>query len=161
MGTYTISDTVHVNAPIDRCFLLSTNIELVTETLGMRPIAGRTAGFIGAEDSVTWYGWKFGMPQIHESRITMYERPTFFQDTMTRGKFKRYQHDHVFADIGGQTMLNDRIRFSLPLGWIGDFVAKKFLVPYISKQARRRLRHLKRIAESSDWQQYLPDPPSA
>jgi ligand-binding SRPBCC domain-containing protein len=156
---YTISDTVHVNAPIDRCFLLSTNIELVRETLGMRPISGRTTGLIGPNDRITWYGWKFGLPQIHESQITAYERPSFFQDTMSRGKFKRFQHDHVLADIGGFTTLNDRIRFSLPLGFIGDIVAKRLMVPYISRLTRRRLRLIKRIAESDEWRKYLPDEP--
>jgi ligand-binding SRPBCC domain-containing protein len=142
---------------MDRCFLLSTNVELVRETIGMRPIAGRTSGFIDSEDQITWYGWKFGIPHLHESRITAYERPSFFQDTMLRGKFKRYQHDHILAAIGGLTMLNDRIRFSLPLGWVGDIVAKRVLVPYLSKMIRNRLRLLKRIAESDDWRDYLPD----
>lgn len=159
---YTVSDTVHVNAPIERCFLLSTNVELVKETIGMKAISGRTSGLIGPEDYVTWYGWKFGMPQIHESKITAYERPTFFQDTMNRGKFKRFQNDHILADMGGGlTTLNSRIRFSLPLGFAGDIVAKYLLVPYISKMTRRRLRLLKRIAESDEWRQYLTDKPAS
>ena len=43
---FTISDSVHINAPIERCFLLSTNIELVGRTLGMKPIEGKTSGLI-------------------------------------------------------------------------------------------------------------------
>ena len=154
---YTISDTMHVSAPMERCFLLSTSIELVRETLGMRPVSGRTAGLIGPQERITWYGWKFGLPQLHESLITAYERPHFFQDTMERGKFKRFQHDHHLAEIGGHTVLSDKIRFSLPMGWAGNAVAKHLMVPYLARLLRRRLVLLKRVAESDEWRKYLPE----
>ena len=62
----------------------------------MRPIEGKTSGLVVEDDRLLWAGWKFGLPQMHESIITKYERPTFFQDTMERGRFKRFQHDHHF-----------------------------------------------------------------
>ena len=154
---YTISDTMHVSAPMERCFLLSTSIELVRETLGMRPVSGRTAGLLGPQDHITWYGWKLGLPQLHESSITAYDRPHFFQDTMERGKFKRFQHDHHLAEIGAHTVLSDKIRFSLPLGLVGDAVAKHLIVPYLARLLRRRLVLLKRVAESQEWRKYLPE----
>jgi ligand-binding SRPBCC domain-containing protein len=153
---YTVSETVHVNAPMDRCFLLSTNVDLVRQKLKMRPIAGRMSGLIEPNDQVTWYGWKFGLPQLHESLVTAYERPEFFQDTMRRGKFKRFQHDHSFAKLNTLTVMNDKVRFSLPLGLAGDVVAKHLMVPYMAQLIRRRLRLLKRIAESEEWRTYLP-----
>ena len=85
---FTISDSIYINAPIERCFLLSTNIELVGQTLGMKPIEGKTSGLIMANDKLLWAGWKFGLPQMHESVITRYERPSFFQDTMERGRLR-------------------------------------------------------------------------
>ncbi len=157
MGIYTISETVHVNAPMDRCFLLSTSVELVGQTLRLRPISGRMSGLVGPEDRVTWYGWKFGLPQLHESLVTVYERPQFFQDTMERGKFKRFQHDHTFAELNELTVMNDRVRFALPLGWAGDVAAKQLMVPYITRLVRRRLKLLKRVAESEEWRRYLPN----
>ncbi len=155
---HTISDTVHVNAPMDRCFLLSTSIDLVQLTLGMHPVSGKKSGLIGPEDQIVWYGWKLGLPHIHESLITAYDRPRFFQDTMGRGKFRRFQHDHNFAEMNGHTVLNDKVRFSLPLGWVGDTVAQRVLVPYIARMLHRRLVLLKRVAESEDWRKYLTEP---
>jgi ligand-binding SRPBCC domain-containing protein len=154
---YTVSGTGHVNAPIDRCFLLSTSVDLVRQTLKMRPIAGRTSGLIEPNEQVTWYGWKLGLPQLHESLITAYDRPHFFQDTMKRGKFKRFQHDHSFAKLNALTMINDKVRFSLPLGLAGDVVAKRLMVPYIAWLIQRRLGLLKRVAESEEWRSYLPN----
>ncbi len=116
---FTISDSVHINAPIERCFLLSTNIELVGRTLGMKPIEGKTSGLIESGDRLLWAGWKFGFPQMHESLITKFERPTFFQDTMGRGRFRRFQHDHHLYYMDGRTVLNDKLRFTMPFGWLG------------------------------------------
>ncbi len=154
---FTVCDSIHVQAPIERCFLLSTCIELVGQTLEMQPVAGKTGGMIVEGDRLEWRGRKFGLPQMHESLITKYVRPEFFQDTMARGRFERFQHDHYFAEIDGHTLLNDKLRFSLPLGWLGRQVAHYVMVPYISRLLRKRFLLLKRVAESDEWRRYLPD----
>jgi ligand-binding SRPBCC domain-containing protein len=155
---FTISDSIFIKAPIERCFLLSTNIELIGRTLGMKPIEGKTSGMIVGDDRLLWAGWKFGFPQMHESVISKYEPPDFFQDTMARGRFKRYQHDHYFYEMDERTVLNDKIRFTMPLGFVGRQVGRFLLVPYLSKRLRRRLVLLKRVAENNtEWTKYLPE----
>jgi ligand-binding SRPBCC domain-containing protein len=159
---FTIGDSIFIKAPIERCFLLSTNVELVGRTYGMKPIEGKTQGLVEADDKLLWAGWKFGMPQMHESVISQYEKPSFFQDTMTRGRFKRYQHDHYFYEMDGRTVLNDKIRFTMPLGPVGRLVGRFVLVPYLSRRLRRRLVTLRRVAESrKEWQKYLPEEPAS
>jgi ligand-binding SRPBCC domain-containing protein len=157
---FTVSDSIHVNAPIERCFLLSTNVELVAQTLGMEPdlrdLRGADGMLVGG-DRLVWRGWKFGLPQMHESLITKYERPEFFQDTMRRGRFKKFQHDHYLTEIDGWTLLVDKLRFSLPLGLGGRLMARHVMVPYISKLLRRRMLLLKRVAESEEWRRYLKE----
>ena len=154
---FTISDSIFINAPIDRCFLLSTNVELVGRTLGMKPLEGKTSGLIVGDDRLLWAGWKFGFPQMHESYVTRYERPAFFQDTMGRGRFKRYQHDHYFYEMDERTVLNDKIRFTMPLGFVGRLVGQFVLVPYLSRRLRRRLVLLRKVAENrKEWEKYLP-----
>jgi ligand-binding SRPBCC domain-containing protein len=155
---FTISDSIFINAPIDRCFLLSTNVELVGRTLGMKPLEGKTSGLFVADDRLLWAGWKFGLPQMHESYITHYERPAFFQDTMGRGRFKRYQHDHYFYEMDERTVLNDKIRFTMPLGFLGRLVGQFVLVPYLSRRLRRRLVLLRKVAQNQkEWRKYLPE----
>ena len=155
---FTISDSIFINAPIDRCFLLSTNVELVGRTLGMKPLEGKTSGLMVADDRLLWAGWKFGFPQMHESYITRYERPAFFQDTMGRGRFKRYQHDHYFYEMDERTVLNDKIRFTMPLGFVGRLVGQFVLVPYLSRRLRRRLVLLRKVAQNQkEWRRYLPE----
>lgn len=156
---FVVSDRIHVNAPVERCFLLSTNLELVKHSLKMKldsRQSTRTGGLVEGGDRLMWKGWAFGLPQRHESLISKYERPDFFQDTMLRGRFKRYQHDHFFTAIGGRTLLNDKIRFSLPLGMVTRPVGRFVVTPYIASLLRHRLELLKRVAESDEWKRYLP-----
>jgi ligand-binding SRPBCC domain-containing protein len=152
-----VKDGIHIDAPIDRCFLLSTSIDLVKATLHMRPVSGRTKGLIEAGDRVEWRGWKFGLPQRHESLITTYDRPRFFQDAMVRGRFAKFQHDHDFFEVGGQTLLKDTVRFTMPFGPAGELVGKHILTPHICELMKRRFQLLKRVAESDKWKSYLPD----
>lgn len=155
---FTISDSIFISAPIERCFLLATNVELVGRTLGMKPIEGKTSGMVEMNDRLMWAGWKFGFPQMHETVVSQYQRPTFFQDTMARGRFKRYQHDHYFYEMDDRTVLNDKIRFTMPLGFLGRLVGQFVLVPYISRRLRRRLSLMKRVAENrKEWKKYLPE----
>ena len=41
---FRLKHSIHVNAPIERCFLLSTSIALVEQTLKMHPVKGKTTG---------------------------------------------------------------------------------------------------------------------
>jgi ligand-binding SRPBCC domain-containing protein len=158
---YTISDTMHISAPIDRCFLLATSIELVSRSLQMRTIDPVTTPLVQLNDRLLWHGWKFGMPQMHETLITAYERPHHFQDTMGQGRFKRYQHEHGFSEIDGYTLLHDKIRFSLPFGFVGDMVAKHVMVPYISRMLHTHLQLIKHVAETDEWRKYVPNSTAA
>lgn len=152
---YRLKESIHINAPIDRCFLLATSIPLVAIVLKMRPVKGKKTGLIVNGDIVRWRGWKWGIPQMHETLITKYERPNYFQDTMRRGRFSFFKHDHYFRSIDGHTLCYDQIFFSMYLGPIGNFFADKVLVPYMMELLRWRLRLLRRIAEGPNWERYL------
>lgn len=136
---FVVSDSIHVNAPIERCFLLSTSLELVQGSLKMQQVeskSSRMTGLVVAGDRLMWQGWMFCLPQRYESLITKYQPPDFFQDTMGRGRFKRFQHDHFFTEIGGRTLLNDKVRFSLPCGWLTRPLAQFVVMPHVCKLMR-------------------------
>jgi ligand-binding SRPBCC domain-containing protein len=158
--TFTLRDAVVVEAPVERCFRLSTSIEVVALTLEMRPVEGKLGGMILAGDQLVWRGWKFGLPQMHETLITGYREPRdgqpgFFQDTMGRGRFQAFQHDHHFMETEGGTLLEDELRFSMPFGWAGEMVGRVVMVPHIRGLLRRRFALLKRLAEGEGWRAYL------
>jgi ligand-binding SRPBCC domain-containing protein len=162
---FQITESVVIHAPIERCFLLSTHLAIVQDELGMRPVSGSgsarptgfiTEGLVSAGDSIRWQGWKFGLPQFHESLIEAYDPPRFFRDRMLAGRFRTFEHDHAFEDLGsGNTRLSDELRFTMPFGLLGDLAGVVLLVPHIHGLMRRRFQRIKQIAETEAWQQYL------
>ena len=154
---FLVKDSIHINAPIERCFLLSTSIDLAGWNYGMRPKSGKASGHLLIGDRILWKGWIFGLPQIHQMIVTAYNKPVFFQDTMEHGRFKRFQQDHHFAEVDGHTFLHDKVKFSLPLGWPGKVVARRLVVPLIARRLRRRFALLKQLAESDEWRHYVPE----
>ena len=95
---------------------------------------------------------------MHETLITAYDCPVFFQDTMGRGRFRSFHHDHHFQEVGGQTLLWDVVSFSLPLGAPGRWVGKAVVVPHVLDLMARRFELIKRLAEGEGWRRYLSEP---
>ena len=153
---FVVRDEVTIQAPLERCFLLSTSVEIVARELRMHPVRGRTSGFVQEGDRVLWKGWKFGLPQIHESIIEEFRPCGFFRDRMIAGRFKSFEHDHRFDLLpDGSVHLRDEIRFTMPWGWVGEIVGILLLRPHIRRLLRRRFGLLKRIAETEEWRQYI------
>jgi len=155
---FVLRDEIVVRAPIERCFLLSTSIEIVVQELRMRPIPGRISGLVTGGDTVQWRGWRLGLPQFHESLIECFEPPVFFRDRMLAGRFATFEHDHNFSDRGdGSVMLRDEVRFTMPWGWAGDLIGQWAMVRDIRGLMKRRFARLKQSAESEEWRAYLPE----
>ena len=124
----------------------------------MNPVRGRTSGLVIAGDTVRWEGWQLWLPQYHESLIEPFEPPVFFRDSMVAGRFASFQHDHNFIDRkDGNVVLMDEVRFAMPLGRVGALVGQAIMVPHISDLLRRRFALLKRLAETEEWREYLPE----
>jgi ligand-binding SRPBCC domain-containing protein len=156
---FVLKDDVHINAPIERCFLLSTSLAIVERELGMHPVASadatRTTGLVADGDRIRWEGWQLGLWHYHVSLISAFEPNRFFRDKMVAGRFSSFQHDHDFVEISGHTLLKDTVRFSMPLGFPGRLIGKYVMVPHIRGLMQRRFSLLKRIAESQEWRSYL------
>jgi ligand-binding SRPBCC domain-containing protein len=140
-----------IAAPPERCFLLSLSIDLHVESTAQtneRAIAGVTNGLIGPGERVTWQGRHFGLMLTHETLITKYDRPHYFQDVMTRGTFRSFEHDHYFeAMTDGNTLMRDELRFAAPFGPIGWLAETLLLRRYLAGFLAERNRAIQRIAE--------------
>lgn len=159
-GLFTIGESMLVHAPIHRMFSLSCSVALVHEELGMTAVAGRTRGLVQSGDIIRWQGWQLGLPQYHVSLISGFQPPHFLQDTMLTGRFAYFQHDHHLREIPEGTLLQDELRFRMPLGVVGKATGKVLLLPHIRHLMRSRFARLKRIGEGTDWMRYinlLPD----
>ncbi len=151
-----VREEIQVDAPIERCFQLSTQVEIVQEILGMRPVRGRTSGRVRQGDTVRWQGWQLGLPQMHESLIDACDPPHFFRDSMIAGRFAEFQHDHRFLQSHqGRVLMQDEVRFAMPWAGLGAVIGRLILAPHIRRLMRKRFAHLKQLAEGDGWRSYL------
>ena len=117
--------TTEINAPVQRCFDLSTSIDLhkiPASKSKEQAIDGRTNGVIKLNETVTCKAKHFGLWHKMKIRITEFEKPNFFVDEMIYGTFKSMKHRHEFIQNGNQTIMIDTFEFSSPLGVLGKIV---------------------------------------
>ena len=157
-----IEQRMQIAAPIQRCFDLSRSIEvhlLGTNRTGERAVGGVTTGLIGLDESVTWRARHLGVRQHLTSKITAFDSPGYFQDTMIEGAFKFMQHDHFFTAITeSQTEMRDVLTFAAPLSVLGNIAERLFLKRYMDRFLRHRNEIVKQVAESGRWQDFIPTP---
>ena len=132
------------------CFDLARDIDLhVKSTPGTneRAVAGITSGLIGLDQEVTWEATHFGVRQRLTSRITAFDRPNHFRDSLVRGAFRRFDHDHFFLPEGNGTIMRDVFDYESPFGWLGRLADVVFLRSYMLGLLARRAKIIKLAAE--------------
>ena len=109
-----------VDAPIERVFDLARCIDLHTKSLSKtseKAVAGKTTGLINENETVTWEAIHFGIKQKLTAKITIFEPPYHFRDSMVKGAFARFDHDHFFETKDWQTIMKDVFDYDAPLGF--------------------------------------------
>lgn len=153
--------TTRIRAPVERVFDLTRSIDLHARSLshtGEEAVGGRTSGLIGMGETVTWRARHLGIRQRLTSRITAYDRPRYFQDAQERGAFAWFVHDHHFDPTAdGETVLRDVFRLAAPLGPLGWIAERVVLRRYMTRFLEDRNAVIKRVAESEEWREFLPD----
>lgn len=154
-----LRETTLIAAPIERCFDLARSIDLhMTSTgpTGERAVAGRRSGLIGMGERVTWEGRHFGVWLHHTSEIDAMVRPMHFRDSMVRGAFASFGHDHYFEMGNNSTVaMRDVMQFAAPFGVIGLVAEFAVLRAHMLRLLRRRNAVIKRVAESDEWARFL------
>jgi ligand-binding SRPBCC domain-containing protein len=101
--------------------------EMSFEILTPQPIVMRAGTLIDYQIR-TW-----GIPMRWRTEITEWNPPFEFVDTQLRGPYGEWVHRHRFTNLtGGTTLMEDHVRFRLPLGRIGAVAG-----PIVRRQLRR------------------------
>ena len=61
------------------------------------------------------------------SRIEQWEKEKLFVDSQDRGPYRSWWHEHHFVATGRQTMLEDRVYYSPPMGLLGRIANRVFI----------------------------------
>ena len=62
----------------------------------------------------------FGFPFGWRTRIAAWDPPHGFIDVQLEGPYSAWEHTHVFAVTETGTLIDDRVRYRLPLSPLGD-----------------------------------------
>ncbi|HEY6967711.1 MAG TPA: cell division protein [Candidatus Angelobacter sp.] len=123
---------------------------------GEQILDGISAGLLSFGDEVQWGARHLGLWLSMRVRITAFQPPNYFQDTMIRGQFRYFRHDHLFEQRGSATEMLDTVKFN-SLWIFGRIVDLYVIGPHLRKFLALRNQTLKKVAESDEWRRFLPE----
>lgn len=154
----TIHLTTFIQAPADRVFDLSRNVELHKQSMlkhKEEAVAGIRFGLVEKEDTVTWKAKHFFKTRFLRSRITDMKKPQMFIDEQAEGDFKMMKHEHHFKPCDNGTIMIDMFHFEIPYGTIGKIFNSLYLKRYMKKLLEHRNTIIKEFAEGDQWKKLL------
>ena len=147
-----------INAPVERVFDLARSIDLHKDSMTQydeKAVAGVTSGLINMNETVTWEATHFFVKQNLTSKITAFDRPKYFRDSMISGVFERFDHDHYFDGDDTTTTIRDVFDYDSPLGILGNIADFLLVESHLREMLEERNALIKRVAESEDWRKFL------
>ncbi|MEI9943851.1 MAG: SRPBCC family protein [Chitinophagaceae bacterium] len=154
----TIHLTTFIEAPVQRVFDLSRNIELHKQSMSKHKeeaVAGVRFGLIQKDESVTWKAKHFFKTRYLRSEITAMKIPEMFTDQQAKGDFKMMKHEHHFKPCTNGTIMIDLFYFESPYGTVGKWFNSIYLKRYLRKMLEHRNKIIKEFAETDKWKKLL------
>lgn len=147
-----------INAKREIVFDLSRSVDLhllSTQKTNEKAIAGKTSGLMEMNETVTWRAKHLGIYQNLTTKITAFEKPTYFADEMVNGAFKSFKHEHYFEDFQDGTLMKDNFEYKSPFGILDKLADFIFLKNYMKSFLIERNSMIKEVAETEKWKSLL------
>jgi ligand-binding SRPBCC domain-containing protein len=74
-----------------------------------------------------------GVPMKWRTSIEAFEPERSFTDVQLVGPYRRWRHRHDFVDVAGGTEVRDVVEYEMPLGPLGGWVRRVFVVPSLDR----------------------------
>jgi len=154
----TIHLTTFIEAPANRVFDLSRNIEVHKESMkkyGEEAAGGVKFGLLEKDDVVIWKAKHLFKNRYLKMKVSALKKPDHFTDEQIEGDFKFMKHEHYFKPCDNGTIMIDLFHYEVPYGSFGKMVDKVYLKKYMTRLLELRNRTIKDIAEGGQWQKVL------
>lgn len=106
-----------------RFFSLETNLEEITPPFLNFKVLKKSTPEIQAGTLIDYRLSLHGIPMSWRTLIEIWEPGKRFVDTQLKGPYALWHHTHTFEMVEGGTLMRDRVRYRLPMGWLGDLFA--------------------------------------
>jgi len=112
--------------------------ELGFEILTPQPVAMRRGTLLEYRLSL------FGVPFRWRTEIAAWDPPHGFIDVQLSGPYAVWEHTHAFAPTEAGTLIDDQVRYRLPLSPLGDVA-----YPLVRRQLARIFAHRQRAVTAA------------
>lgn len=84
-----------------------------------------------------------GLPVYWKTEITDYNPPYSFTDKQLKGPYALWVHTHHFKEIDEGTLMTDEVKYSIPMGFIGEIAH----MIYVKKELEHIFEYRYKIIE--------------
>jgi ligand-binding SRPBCC domain-containing protein len=137
-----------VRAPRDRVFGFFSdpaNLDAITPPWLHFRIVDRSTPDI-REGTILTYRLRIrGLPVTWRSRIEEWRPNDRFVDVQIQGPYAKWVHVHRFRDDPAGTVIDDEVRYRLPLGWLGHAVGGRMVAADVQRIFEHRKRRIEEL----------------
>jgi uncharacterized protein (TIGR01777 family) len=121
------------------------NLEVLTpDFLGFKILRKSTAE-MGQGTEIEYQIKLHGIPMRWLTNIVVWEKNVRFVDNQVKGPYALWYHEHRFKRLGSGTLIQDHIRYRLPMGQLGALFGGAYVKNDVSKIFRYRQEKIKTI----------------
>ena len=126
---YLLNTQIVLDAPLDEVFAFFSR----PENLGAITPPDLSFNILDSidkiqEGTIIHYAIHLGaVPMKWQTQIAQWTPQSRFVDSQTKGPYRSWWHEHHFQSDGNRTIMEDRVYYSPPLGFIGRIVNKLFI----------------------------------
>jgi ligand-binding SRPBCC domain-containing protein len=133
-------------------FAEAQNLEKITPPWLHFQILSQSSEKIHAGTTIDYRLRLHGIPLRWRTEISSWNPPHEFTDTQLKGPYRLWRHTHRFSKFAGGTLMEDRVLYQLPLGYLGRLTAGWSVKKDVTEIFRYRNRKIYElfISSSSD-----------
>ena len=147
MKTFEINMKQYINKPLEVVFEFFSkpeNLEMITPKSLSFNILTPTPIKMGKGSLIDYTIRLFGIPIHWRTLISDYEPPFRFVDQQIKGPYTFWHHTHMFQAVEGGVEIIDKVKYSLPLGWLGTLAH----AIWVRKDLEKIFKHRKNVIQN-------------